>query len=218
MKKILLLTVLAVMISPFASFMALYADQDEARTMLGIGYYPLHVFGFSAGLFIHDEQRFESSDLVYDKQTYGLPVRTPYYFSLMPFYEHQDLTYPGKKPGHQGIDGFEATIEVPLWYIRISDRNRVEYFTVDEFYRYRNQLQLSLVLPFANWLSPYVAYELRYDYDQDRINQNNFLAGVVFKPSDALSLKLYIDREYKRRNAADWALTNLWTIAATAVL
>ncbi len=218
MKRMKLLFFLALITSLFIPFSALHAAQDEARTMLGIGYYPLHVLGFSAGLFIHDEQRFESSDLVYDKQTYGLPVRTPYYFSLMPFYEHQDLAYPGKKPSHQGIDGFEATIDVPLWHLRISDRNRLEYFTVDEFYRYRNQLQILLALPFANWLSPYAAYELRYDYDQDRINQNNILIGVAIKLAETFSIRLYFDREDKRRNAPEWTTTNLWTVAAGAVL
>jgi hypothetical protein len=180
------------------------ADEEEARLYLDI---ENTVMKSDSGLvlkpFIREENRFRGSGLVYQQWNAGLRIGILPWLSSQVYYTPRDLMYPGTPNQQKQVVGGDIIFLHRIGAFRLLDRVANEWHITDQFYRYRNLLQIAYPVK-IKWLTPYIFDEFRGDSDQGRINMNEFGGGFRFEPSPSLTLQLFYDVEGNRRSLPDW--------------
>jgi len=188
---------------------------SEFRSNLSMKYMPITTASTAYGIYIKDEERFQNEKLVYAKQVYGISVKTGDVFSFMPFVAHKHLHYSRQET--KKLAGMDINLGAHSSNFFIKDRIRSEYHVTDKFYRFRNATEIGYSM-LTEHLSFFGRYEFRFDRDQQRINMNDIAGGIIIKPVKSLSVRLYYNRELKRRNTDSWKKTDALCFGVGAVL
>ncbi len=88
-----------------------------------------------------------------------------------------------------------ATVKWKLSDLSLSNRGRLEYRNredADNFYRYRNKFTIKTPFKFTKFeISPYIADEIFYDFDQETLNRNRLYGGVALKLIKSLKADIF---------------------------
>jgi len=88
-----------------------------------------------------------------------------------------------------------ATLKWKLCDFSFSNRARFEYRNredAEEYWRYRNKFAIKLPFKLTKFeIQPYIADEIFYDFDQERLNRNRFYGGLNFKLAKNLKAEIY---------------------------
>jgi len=188
---------------------------SETRTNISLNFTPFHIGSAGYGVFIKNEERFRRGQLVYAKQIYGITVKMKRLFSFMPFYAHKHLHY--SEAATKELSGLDINLGLKSSGLFLKNRVRGEYHITDDFYRIRNAIEAGYT-PVPPVLSLFSRYEFRFDTDQERINLNDMSGGLIIKPAAQLPIRLYYNREMKRRNRNSWDNTDSICFSVSVVL
>ena len=165
-----------------------------------------HPQKFHPRLMLRTEQRFRDQGLVYFKLFAGIRGDLSRSLMFQTYYAHKDLMYAGHREKHVLVA--DLIPHRRFGRLTLADRNGAEWHITDGFFRYRNKL-IAKIDTGISWLDLWLAEELRFDFDQGRLNMVDIQAGVVVHPIPALRVLLYYDRELKRRSLRRWRKTDV---------
>ncbi len=195
----------------FATFpVVAHAEPFEARTYLDIGASwppaPDSAPALRLGPFVREESRFREAGLTYVKAFAGARATFSPWLRAAAYYAHKDFPGSDRHQAHMAV--LDAFVDVHLDPFVMFDKNGFEAHVTDEFFRYRNALELRWESPLG-WLAPFARGELRADSDAARVNLLDAWAGLLLRlpkrePSP-LSLRLFYGYEANRRGQSEWS-------------
>lgn len=152
------------------------------------------------------------SKFVDERAGLGLEFKLNKTFTLTPamlFREAQP--WPGRKESERRLR-LDVGIEKPFSRVVLRDRNRIEYRMrsgVKNSFRYRNRLQLTMPLKRdgKEFISPFVADEVFYDFREQRFTRNEFTVGFGRKISSGTSVDIYYT--YQRNRSRTFKIVNV---------
>lgn len=200
----------AFVVIAFSAFpAAASADSFEARTYLDIGgswaLAPDDAPQLRLGPFAREESRFREGGLTYVKAFAGARMNFLPWLRAAAYYAHKDFPGSGRQQAHMAVlDLFLNDNAGPLV---LSDKNGFEAHVTDNFFRYRNALEIRGE-NLLGWLSPFARGELRVDSDAARVNMFDIWAGLLLRlpnqKQSRSSLRLLYGYETNRRGQPDW--------------
>jgi len=114
---------------------------------------------------------------------------------------------------------FDVFLDFDIGSVVGFDKSGFEAHVTDEFFRYRNALDLRWENALG-WLAPFVRGELRLDSDVVRVNLLDAWAGLLLRfpnrERSPLSLRLFYGYETNRRGQMNWAGVHLMGIDLAA--
>ncbi len=197
-------------------FISPAASAQEYRLKLEADWHAWHA---KSGLpavhpLIKTEQRFRDQGLVLEKVFAGARINTLRWLTVSIYYARLDKFYRAHQGWHLAV--MDITPHVRLGPFKVSDKNGNELHYASggstAYYRYRNDLKLFWTPPGLKWLKIWAGDEVRFDSDERRMTMNDFTAGLVFRLNPRLTMKVYYDRESKRRGKDYWINTHVWQL------
>lgn len=155
---------------------------------------------------LRTEQRFRDQGLVYFKLFTGIRGDLSRSLMFQAYYAHKDLMYAKHRGKHMLVA--DLIPHRRFGRLALADRNGAEWHVTDGFFRYRNKLSAKIGTGIS-WLDLWLAEELRFDFDQSRINMIDLQAGVIAHPIPPLRVRFFYDRELKRRSLRRWRTTDV---------
>jgi len=137
---------------------------------------------------LRTEQRFARGGLTFLKISTGLRMDIRPWLRLQSYYAHIDQVSANHHDLHMGV--FDVILRHRFDWLGTQVRVGNEWHATNDFYR----LRLLACLHFdvgLSWLRPYVSDEVRFNSDQARLNMQESVAGLDFKVSSALQMKLF---------------------------
>lgn len=164
---------------------------------------------------LRSEQRFNNAGLTQLKIFAGARADYKPWLTLEAQYAHLDKYYGPHSVEHMLV--FNIIPHFKFGPVVVSDRNGNEWHSAPGYYRYRNELRLTID-PSIEWLRPFVADEIRFDSDEGRLVMNDLRLGLTYKIGKQVKVCTFYDLEAKRRGKPDWVLTNVYGLLLTVRL
>jgi hypothetical protein len=132
---------------------------------------------------------------------FGFDRKVANFLTLGAYYAHVNQGQ-GSSWGVEYRPHVNATLKWTLGPLNLSDRNRLEFRTIqcETNTRYRNRLMVSLNALRSAPASPYVAVEPFYDFKAEEMNKNRTYAGAIVKFGGGLGADLYYMYESRLKN------------------
>ena len=112
----------------------------------------------------------------------------------------------------ENIPHLNASVKWELFGTNFSNRARFEYKNredLEDYWRYRNKFTVKPPLKFTRFkIQPYIADEVFYDFNVERVNTNRFYCGINADLSKMIKLELYYLWVSSEKNH-DWDDTNV---------
>jgi len=166
---------------------------------------------------VREESRFREGGLTYVQVLAGARMTFTPWLRAAAYYAHTD--FPGSNRHQAQMAVLDVFTDFHVGPLVMFDKNGFEDHVTDEFFRYRNALDVRWASPLG-WLSPFVRGELRVDSDAARVNMLDAWVGLLLKLPDRerspLSLRLAYGYETNRRGRSEWTGVQIFGIELDA--
>ena len=199
------------------------AAPAEARTYLDLGVNwslaPDRAPDLRLGPFVREESRFREGGLTYAKTFAGARMTFLPWLRAAAYYAHKDFPGAARQQAHMAV--VDLFLDFHVGSLVMFDKNGFEAHVTDEFFRYRNALELRWDSA-SGWLAPFARGELRVDSDAARVNLLDAWAGLLLRlphrDHSSWSLRLFCGYEANRRGQPAWGGVELLGLELAARL